>query len=310
MSFPIAGTQYPTGSSAPATAQSGSFIPEVWSAKIIEKFYNATVLAAIANTDYEGEIRNHGDKVIIRQRPTITISTYEVGQALDVQRPSAAVVELLIDKGIYWNTMMDDVYEIQSDIDQMSMWADDAAEQAKTNIDAAVLAALLAGVSADNKGLTAGVVTGNVSLGVTGTPLAVSAGTVNPITLITRMGQVLDEQNRPENRWMVIPPWVAAEIKRSDLKDASLTGDGVSMLRNGRLGMIDRFTLYLSNQLPVSGSETTIFAGDKHALTFASQLSKVETLRSELAFGTMMRGLQVYGYKMVDGKGMCAAVIT
>ena len=53
-----------------------NFIPEIWSGKLIEKFYATTVLAAISNTDYEGEIKNQGDKVSIRTQPTITISDY------------------------------------------------------------------------------------------------------------------------------------------------------------------------------------------------------------------------------------------
>jgi hypothetical protein len=95
---------------------------------------------------------------------------------------------------------------------------------------------------------------------------------------------------------------MAARIKKSDLKDASLTGDAQTPLRNGRLGMIDRFTLYTSNLLPASGATyTKMYAGHNNGLTFASQISKVETMRSELTFGQIMRGLSVYGSKVVDG---------
>jgi hypothetical protein len=98
----------------------------------------------------------------------------------------------------------------------------------------------------------------------------------------------LDEKNIPETgRWMVIPAWMSAMIKKSDLKDASLSGDGTSILRNGRLGMIDRFTLYLSNLLPTLDSAvdtTSIFYGTKAALTFAAQFTKMETIRSERSF--------------------------
>jgi hypothetical protein len=78
------------------------------------------------------------------------------------------------------------------------------------------------------------------------------------------------------------------------------------MLRNGRLGMIDRFTLYGSNLLPVEAGNnaTNIFFGHSHGLTFASQLTKVETLRAETTFGTILRGLQVYGFKVVDGTAL------
>ena len=189
-------------------------------------------------------------------------------------------------------------------------------EQMKINIDTEVLAYMPSEIDADNLGTTAGRISGNVNLGATGSPLAVTArapgtGETEIIDVITRLGQVLDEQNVPETgRWMVIPAWVAAMIKRSELRDASLVGDSVSMLRNGRLGMIDRFTLYSSNLLPTPGAgESYVYAGHSHGMTFASQLTKVETLRGESTFGTYLRGLQVYGRKVVDGIALTAAVV-
>jgi hypothetical protein len=131
------------------------------------------------------------------------------------------------------------------------------------------------------------------------------------------MGQALDEQNIPETgRWVVMPTWAATLVKRSELRQAYLSGDSVSILRNGRLGMVDRFTLYTSNLLPfgtsaslVSG-EFVIYAGHAHGLTFASQVTKVETMRSEMTFGNLLRGLQVYGYKVLDGTALVQAVVT
>jgi hypothetical protein len=314
MSFPISGS--PWGSVAAANpAYATRFIPSLWSGKLIEKFYSATVLAAIANTNYEGEISNMGEKVTIRTKPTITIRDYESTQSLTYERPSSNVVELQIDKGKYFNTILDDVMEVQADVDMLNMWADDAAEQMKIKIDTDVLANLAAGISADNQGDTAGVISNNINLGKATAPLTVNAdgsgGNVSALDVIIRLGQTLDEQNIPEQgRWLVIPAWFAAQVKRSDLKDASLAGDGTSILRNGRLGMIDRFTLYSSNLLPISApsdSATSIFAGHSHGLTFASQLTKMETLRAESTFGTIMRGLQVYGYKVIDGTAIATA---
>ena len=96
MAFPIASPAW--SGPNPAPAYSGVFIPEIWSGKLVEKFYAATVLGAIANTDYEGEIRNQGDLVKIRTRTTIPIADYEANQDLAIQRPSSNLVELLIDK--------------------------------------------------------------------------------------------------------------------------------------------------------------------------------------------------------------------
>lgn len=314
MAFPVSGTPWPTGSSNPNPAYSGNFIPEIWSGKVIEKFYDATVIAAIANTDYEGEVRNQGDKVIIRTKPTLSIRDYEAEQSLTLDRPSSNIVELLIDEGRYFATILDDVEEVQSDLNQLSMWAEDASEQMKIEIDTFVLSTIAADVVAANKGIAAGRISTNVDLGVTGTPLVIAprnagAGQVEIIDAITRLGQVLDEQNIPETgRWLVAPSWFCTQVKRSELRDASLTGDGQTMLRNGRLGMIDRFTVYMSNLLPLAGGEYTIFAGHSHGLTFASQLSRIETIRAESTFGNILRGLQVFGSKVTDGTAITAMV--
>lgn len=318
MAYPL-GTPY--AGSAPSTAYSGTFIPEIWSGKLIEKFYQSTVLTAISNTDYEGEIKNHGDKVKIRTKPTITIRDYQANQALNVDRPSADIVELLIDQGKYFNLVLDDVMDIQSDINQMSLWSDDAGEQMKITIDTLVLKNLLGTQVAANRGATAGAISGSINLGVTGTPLVVvgdtpGIGEVSILDAILRLGLVLDEQNIPEaGRWLVIPTWAAMMIKKSELRNAMLSGDGTSMLRNGRLGQIDRFTIYASNLLPngvaggLAAGEFPIYAGTAHGLTFASQVSKLETLRAESTFGTLMRGLQVFGYKVLDGKAIAQAII-
>lgn len=326
MAFPVAGGAttppiYPTGSSGNGLKAAG-FIPEIWSGKLIEKFYAATVLAAISNTDYEGEIRNQGDTVKIRTKPTITIKDYRADGLLELERPKGSVVDLTIDKGKYFNTILDDVMEVQSDLQNMSMWADDASEQMKLVIDTEVLTSLYGKANAANRGTTAGKVSGDLNLGATTTPLAVVAdnagvGEVDVIDVILRLGQALDEQNVPEQgRWLIVPTWFATLIKRSELRQAYLSGDGVSMLRNGRIGMVDRFTIYVSNLLPagvlagLASGETAIYAGHSHALTFASQINNVESMRSEMTFGTILRGLQVYGYSVIDNVALAQAVIT
>ena len=324
--FPVAGSGttppiYPTGGTGNAF-QANGFIPEIWSGKLVEKFYASTVLAAISNTDYEGEIRNQGDRVKIRTKPTITIRDYRADGTLQLERPEGSNVELYIGNGKYFNTILDDVMEVQSDLNALSIWSDDAAQQLKIKVDTDVLGGILGGMNAYNKGTTAGKITGSINLGVTGTPLATvarspSAGQVEILDVILRLGQALDEQNIPEDgRWLVLPAWAGQQLKFSDLRQAYLTGDSITPLRNGRIGMIDRFTVYISNLLPagtaggLAASEYVFYAGHAHGLTFASQISKVETLRSELTFGTILRGLQVYGYQIVDGTALAQAVVT
>jgi hypothetical protein len=315
---------YPTGSLTPTPAYAGTFIPVLWSTKLIEKFYASTVLAAISNTDYEGEIKNKGDTVVIRTKPTITIKDYAADGLLTVERPSSNIIELKIDKGKYFNLILDDVMEIQADLNMMNMWSDDAAQQFKIVVDAEILKGLLGQANAKNMGATAGQISGNINLGVSGGAISVvprnpaaTPGMTEIVDLLVRMGQVLDEQNVPEQgRWVVMPAWIGSQIKMSELRDASLTGDGTSILRNGRLGMVDRFTLYVSNLLPTGTNaglalnEWAMYAGTQHALTFASQINNVETLRSEMTFGQLLRGLQVYGYKVLDGTALVQAVVT
>jgi hypothetical protein len=312
---------YPSGGTA-NTLQSTGFIPEIWSGKLVEKFYANTVLAAISNTDYEGEIKNQGDTVNIRTKPTITIRDYLADGDLTIDRPSGNKVQLLIDKAKYFNLALDDVMEKQSDLNILSIWADDASEQLKIKIDTDVLAGILGQAAAANRGATAGVISGNLNLGVTTSPLALVAnsptvGQVEVVDMILRFGQVLDEQNIPETgRWLVIPAWMATLVKRSELRQAYLSGDGVSMLRNGRIGMIDRFMVYVSNLLPsgvaggLAAGEYACYAGHAHGLTFASQFTKMENIRSERTFSDLLRGLQVFGYKVIDGKAISQAIVT
>ena len=314
---------YPVHASTPNTAYpaslsnypeySGVFIPEIWSTNLVVEYYDSTLLSKVTNTDYEGEIRAHGDKVIIRTQPSVSLRNYQIGMPLETEFPTGGKIELLIDKGLYWQTAIDDVVRKQEDIDQMKLWARDAAEQLKIALDTEVLAYLPAQVHAQNQGATAGRISGNVDLGTTA--VAVAMDTTQVLKTVLDLGQVLDEQNVPETgRFIVAPFWVTNLLKQSDLKAVHVTGDGTSPLRNGLVGRIDRFDLYNSNLLPKqAGGGTTyksvILAGHKDAATFATQLTKTEGLRSERTFGDIMRGLVVYGYKMIKPEAMAVAYV-
>lgn len=312
---------YPSGSTSTDYVAAG-FIPEIWSGKLIEKFYAATVLAAISNTDYEGEIKSYGDRVKIRTKPTLVINNYLVNGDLALQRPAGSSVELTIDQGKYFAAILDDVIEKQSDINNLSIWADDASEQMKIVVDTDVLLSLLGQADVNNRGVAAGAVSGNINLGVTGTPLATvgrnpTTGQVEIIDVLLRIGQALDEQNIPETgRWIVMPTWATFQLKRSELREVFISGDSVSILRNGKFGQVDRFTIYASNLLPrgpvtgLAAGEWVIYGGHAHGLTFASQLTNVETIRSERTFGQILRGLQVYGREVLDGKALAQAIVT
>lgn len=329
MAYPIAGTNILTGAAHPAysgSAAGSKFIPEIWSGKLQVKFYKTTVFSEISNNDWEGEIKSMGDSVKIRSVPNVTIRDYQKGQNLTNETPESTPLELLIDKGKYFAVVLDDVDEVQADVKLMDMFTNDASEQMKIALDSDVLDGVKAAAHASNKGVTAGAISGNINLGATFATRAITK--TNVLDLILDMGQVLDEQNVPETgRWLVIPSWMAALIKNSDLKQAYLTGDSVTPLRNGKLGMIDRFTLYVSNNLPkytdlgsdsASGGVSTaadvmawnILAGTRDAISFASQMTKVETLRAQTTFGNIVRGLNVYGYKVTSPQSLVNAVVS
>jgi hypothetical protein len=316
MSLSVTSGYYTAGSTTDAYA--GKFIPEIWSGKLQVKFYQTTVLSEITNNDWEGEIKDQGDKVEIRTVPTITINNYTKGQTLASQVPTTDLVELLIDQGKYFQTVVDDVDDVQSDLKLMDIFTNDASQQMKIAIDTDVLSGLVGASASANEGATAGAISGDLDLGVStgASKAAVEVTSANVIDKVITMGQVLDEQNAPEDgRWLIIPAWLAAKIKTSDLKDASITGDSMTPLRNGRLGMIDRFTLYVSNLLPSQtsitgeGSDTSVkafscFAGTRDAITFASQITRMESLRSQTTFGNLVRGLNVYGYKVIKPEAL------
>ncbi|WP_045405409.1 phage major capsid protein [Vibrio jasicida] len=303
------GVPIETGKAKNYSADSTSkFVPEIWSGKLVVKFYDATVLAAIANTDYEGEIKSKGDKVIIRTRASITINDYKKGMTLNYEHPESPATELPIDKAKYFAFELKLVDKVQSDLALMNEWSDDASEQMKITIDTDVLGVVYTQVVPENAGATAGRISGDINLGTAAAPVQVDKTTI--LDVIVDMGTVLDEQNAPETgRYIVLPARLCGMIKKSDLRDASLTGDGTSILRNGRLGMIDRFTIYSSNLLHVDAGKYDVIFGHKAALTFASQITEIEELKNPNDFGQFIRGLQVFGYKVIKPEAMGHAVL-
>lgn len=344
MSVSVAAGQNYYGTGNGLDNYAGKFIPEIWSGKLQQKFYDSTVLSAIANTDWEGEIKDQGDKVKIRTVPSITINDYTKGLALTSEVPATSVVELNIDKGHYFSVVADDIDKTQADLRLMDIFSNDAAQQMKIKIDTNVLAGIVGGAEAStNRGVSkasplGGRIDGNLPLGfynATGaSAIAVAidpasstgAGATGtkrtPLDHLLDLGQAMDEQNLPESgRFVVVPAWFAAMLKKGDLKNVYVSGDATSIARNGQVGTIDRFTVYVSNLLPkVTGTTDTnggtaktgysVFAGVKEGLTFASQVTKVETLRSTSTFGDIMRGLNVYGYKVVTPKALVESLVS
>lgn len=305
-------------SAAGVPQNSGILIPEIWSGKMLTKFYASTVLGSIANTDYEGEIKSEGDKVIIRTVPDIEINDYVKGQTLTIQHAESGKIILPIDRAKYWNFHVDDIDKFQSDLPFFDKWSDDASNQLKIRWDREALGEIYVDAHADNRGATAGKESASINLGAAGSTNIVvgnATGNVSPTDFLTRIGQCLDEQDVPEgDRFAVIPAWLVQKLKLSDLKNAFLTGDSLSPLRSGRVGDVDRLTLYSSNLLSMEMQTSTkcwrVIGGQKSALTFASQILNSEIIKAESTFGHLGRGLQVCGWKVIKPEALVTAVVS
>jgi len=307
-------------------AYSGTFIPAIWSSKLNVKFYANTVFGDVSNTNWEGDIKNMGDKVTINNIPTISINAYTVGQSLTYEVPTPEVIELQIDKGFYFGVNVSDVLEYQSQPNLMDTFTTDAANQMKIAVDRDCFLNTFSAADADNIGDTAGVLSGAFNLGTDASPLDFAASSNAPEILktITAMSSVLDEQNVPEtDRFLVLTPYERQLLMSSPLSQAYVTGDSQSILRNGKIGRIDRFDIYVSNLLPKAAADKNytggtdsgkvkrhvMIAGQRSAMTFASQINKVESIPNPNDFGTLVRGLMVYGRKTVKPQALTYAVV-
>lgn len=347
------------GAYATSTPFSGTFIPTLWSSQLAKKFYTATVFSEIANTDWAGEIKGMGDKVVINTIPTLTVNKYVVGQGLNYEVPTPSTIELQIDQGLYFAFQVNDVIEYQSKPNLMDIFSNDAGMQMKIKVDSTTLFNLclnpaytdvktanvsgatinsVSGMGAaltSNSGTTAGAKSGAYNLGNNTAPVALTGS--NVLQLLTSFSGVLDEANVPEtDRFLIIDPLTRNLLMQSNLAQAQFMGDSQSMVRNGKIGTIDRFTVYVSNNLPkgaangymlsgdgsesaanLSGGSAThtaarrlIVAGHKSAFTFASQITKTEQVRNPYDFGDYIRSLNIFGYKVTKADSFAYAFVS
>lgn len=308
---------------------SGTFIPALWTSKLNRKFYLTTVFGEITNTDFQGDIAGLGDKVVINNIPDISISDYTIGGTLSYAVPTPSTLELNIDRAKVFTFQINDIVAHQSKPNMMETFTNDATMKMKIAVDRVVMygdSAAKPGIASDvaaaNQGATAGAITGGYNLGTATTPVSLTGS--NVLSTLTALAGVLDEQNIPEtDRWLVIDPLTRNLLMQSNLAQAQFMGDDKSMVRNGKIGMIDRFTVYVSNQLPKAAAtqdywggaaagtakRRVLLAGHKSAVTFASQMTKMETVRNPNDFGDYIRGLNVFGWKTVVPTGLAMAIV-
>jgi hypothetical protein len=270
-----------------------SFIPaNVLSAMVEEALRKSLVLGSVANTKYQGVIGAAGDSVLIPVIGDVTISDHTVNDTITYEALDSSSIKLVVDQQKRFSFAIDDVDSRQAIIDIGSAYADRAAYQLKDTADQ-YIASLhsQAGVKA-NLGTTA------APLGVTAA--ATAGGNVGVYEVLARIAKELDNKNVPqEGRWLVAPPWFISKLVLAGILTAPGSTDQEAAL-NGKVGYRMGFDIRSStNVVNYNAAGSKIMAGTMNALSFVNQIMNVETLRLESKFGDGVRGLMVYGAKVV-----------
>lgn len=272
-----------------------NFIPSIWSARLLQNLHKAHVFAqeGVVNKDYEGEITGQGSTVKINSIGPVTVGTYtkntDIGnpQTLDDSQQS-----LLIDQASYFNFQVDDIDKVQTKPKVMDEAMGEAAYALRDSQDSYV-AALHSGVDSANL------------IGSTGSPVSIDTA-AKAYEYLVDAGVLLDEANIPkEGRWAILPPWVFGRIQKDDRFVKAGTDMSDEVLRNGGVGRAAGFMLMESNNVINTGGEKyKILAGYRGAITVAEQIVSVEGYRPEKRFADAVKGLLVYGAKIVRSKGL------
>lgn len=270
-----------------------AFKPEVWAAQALVSLRKSLVYAGpgIVNHDYEGEIKKQGDTVHIKMLGDVTVFTYNRGDTITYEDLPDAEMTLKVDQSDAFAFKVDDIDKAQAG-DEMAARTDAASWNLKNKADAYV----------------AGLYTQTQSANVISTT-AITDGDKAYDGLID-LGVKLDEANVPDQgRWCVVPPWYYGLLLTNDKFVRVDASGGSEGLRNGQVGQVDNMTVLKSNSVPViTGDDYAVMAGYPGAISFADQVTEVESLRLESTFATGVRGLHLYGAKVVRPDGL--AVLT
>ena len=298
---------------------SGNFTPQIFSQKVQKFFRRASVVEDITNTDYAGEIENFGDTVKIIKEPTITVQDYARGTAVSTQDLADDQVTLIVDQGSYFAFKVDDIEERQSHVNFEALATSSGAYSLKKNYDFNVLKYIY-----DNA---------STSAANTGTDASPVTGTTNSNTLadiVSAAKSVLDQNDVPEeNRWLVASPKFFQQLRKADAKlvDQSVMMDGgASQIRNGK--MTDRplfgFNMYMSNAIVNGGAgaaasktfsstnagEYIFLYGHMSSVATANHIAKTELIRDPDSFADIVRGLHVFGRKVLRTEVVYSGVTT
>jgi hypothetical protein len=293
------------------------FLPSVYSKKVLNFFRKASVVEAITNTDYAGEISAYGDSVKIIKEPVISVSDYTRGSDTTDTKLTDQEITLVVDSAKAFKFIVDDIETNMSHVNFKEVASSSAAYALKDAYDAAVLATMFAGVSASGPdhiiGADAAAGTGGVAETTASVDLLGSDGTgVDAIDLMARMARLLDDQNVPEEgRWFVAPPSFYEELSQSGSKLLSVDFNaGQGSIRNGLVssGKLRGFDMYKSNNIATPTTATgKVMAGHMSSTATANTILSTEVLRDPTSFGDIVRGLHVYGAKVLRDDALCSA---
>lgn len=277
-----------------------NFIPAVWSGNILANLNKAHVYAqpGMVNRDYEGEIRGSGDRVKINSIGRVTVFSYT--KNTDMPAPEVltdAQRELIIDQSKGFNFLIDDIDKAQTKPKVMQEATREAA-YALSDVADQYVAGLYVGAGA------------NIGSTVAPETLATPADAYN---LLVELAIVLDEGNvSSQNRQVVVPPWFHGQLQLDDrfVKVGSPASDAA--LRNGVVGEAAGFTIVKSNNVPTAtdataGTSFKIQASTPMARSFAEQIVETEAYRPERRFADALKGLHVYGGKVVRPEALAVA---
>mgnify|MGYP003636039966 CR=1 FL=1 len=293
---------------------SDNFLPEVYSKKVLNFFRKASVVEAITNTDYEGEISSFGDSVKIIDEPLITISDYNRGEDVSATTLTDTAQVLIVDKAKAFKFIVDDIEANMSHVNWKEVAASSAAYALKDAYDKAVLDVMLANVSgsAPDNIIGSENVTPATGLGSATGGLALGTN-LDPLDVMARLARLLDDQNVPEEgRFFVAPPSFYEALSQSESKLLSVDYNaGSGSIRNGLVssGKLRGFEMYKSNNIVADTNTYEVLAGSVSATATAQTIVNTEVLRSPTTFGDICRGLHVFGSKVVRPNSLAKAHI-
>ncbi len=266
-----------------------NFIPTIWAARVLENLRKSLVYGqdGVVNRDYEGEIRDVGDSVRINAIGPVTVFTYT--KNTDIPPPetlSDAQTVLTIDQARAFNFQVDDIDRVQQRPKLMDEAMAEAAYSLRDDFDQYIA------------GLYTGVASGN-TIGTDESPVVPGATTA--YEYLVDLGVILDEAKVPRaNRWVVVPPWFHGLLQKDDRFVKTGTTQSDQVLRNGEVGQAAGFRVLVSHNVPnTTGTKYKIIAGHPMAISAASQINKVEAYRPERRFADAVKGLHLYGAKLI-----------